>query len=596
MLDSENSLKKDFMKGLAVIPFPIAIINTQGRVLHVNKPFKDIVGQGVSKFADLFHSKLNADYYLDAKRLNDEQIILKTTNGFISANLSLSPLVGNEDLLVCLIRELSPTARSKSFLQFIRDNIGIVAYTLGLKGPSPFFIDNMYFISNLEVTLVRMGLYLMTAIGQGQDHASGLFGPLPVPGHEEYLVIVYSFTIPDEMQRDPRLNKKSYVLLTLVFPAFVEEMINDRIHLRNIFRGEIRKLNRFQDITGDFFWNLKKEILLEDISADKLTRTLERKLSALYHMSQALLESPENSFKIIIDYVESVLDFKYFAIIELVKDKNQLIVVAATGYERDLIHVTLDLSSHKSVVAKCARDSAILNIPDVKKCDFYLGMDPIIQSELAVPVIMNGRVFGVINAESEKPSVFSDSDVQLMKNLAGRIALVFRQRLLEDKLKAVRALIHELVDEKKDHNQVFQTITEFAGRVLDLKIFAILLVDQRTNKLKFLAHRGYPPDFDLDNLNIPLQTKRSVCAKAAREGITINIRDVKEIDFFLETDSAIQSEIAVPIKDSAGKVLGIVNAEALQINAFNKEDEEFLEILAHYVAIILKIYDLQDQG
>ena len=75
----------------------------------------------------------------------------------------------------------------------------------------------------------------------------------------------------------------------------------------------------------------------------------------------------------------------------------------------------------------------------------------------------------------------------------------------------------------------------------------------------------------------------------------VNAPDVKKINYFLQTDPGINSEMAVPIIDSADKVIGVVNAEALQVNAFNKEDEEFMEILADHVAIIVELFRLRQQ-
>ncbi|MFW9991016.1 MAG: GAF domain-containing protein [Candidatus Odinarchaeota archaeon] len=593
MVNRDNPLDQKLGEGLTVIPFPVAIMDTSGTFVYANHSFEDIFGEKASKLADLFQTGFNINYYLKIQSLAEEQVILKANSGFMIARLSIAPLVGKESLRICLIQELSTITKSTSFLQFARDNVGLVGYSLERIGPKTFYIDSLLhqFIHNLEVTLIKMGLYLMTAIGQGQDHISGLFGPLPVPGHDENLAIIYSFSVPDEEADDPRAKDQRYVMLVLVFPAFIEEMINDRIRLRIIFRDEMENVKCFQDLTDDFLARLKNKLLLEDISADKLTRSLERKLSALYQMSQELLESPKNSFRIIMDYVESVLDFKYFGILKMNQDTACMEVVAVTGYGKDLEHVKIPLDK-PAVISKCATDKVVMNIPDVKKCDFYLEIDPVIRSELAIPVIMNNRLLGVINAESENPSAFNDSEVQLMKNLAGRVALVFKQRVMEEKLRAVHDLIYQLI-RQEDLDNVFQTMIEFADRVLEFKILSILLLDREVRNLEIVAHHGYLASYTLDNLKIPLETKKSISAKAAREGRIVRIGDVKEVNFYLEADPLINSELAVPIKDSEGKVIGVVNAEALQLDAFNEEDEEFMEILAGHIAIVMELFQLR---
>ena len=70
-------------------------------------------------------------------------------------------------------------------------------------GPELFLTLNANIFGNYEELLVKFGIYLFTSIGQGLEHSTGLYGPLPVP-ESDYLSIVYALAIPDNRQDDLR--------------------------------------------------------------------------------------------------------------------------------------------------------------------------------------------------------------------------------------------------------------------------------------------------------------------------------------------------------------------------------------------------------
>ena len=85
-------------------------------------------------------------------------------------------------------------------------------------------------------------------------------------------------------------------------------------------------------------------------------------------------------------------------------------VFAALQYdsETETFNVkSIGLNSKNSVVAKSGREKKIINVPDVSKVNFYLEGDPFIKSELAIPLIFNNQLIGVMNIESDKLNAFT---------------------------------------------------------------------------------------------------------------------------------------------------------------------------------------------
>ncbi len=91
--------------------------------------------------------------------------------------------------------------------------VNIAFYKLGAQGPICFFSEQAL-DKSVEVS---MGGYLYSAIGQGQQYHQGLFGPVPWGNNEaNQAAYVYSILLPDSEVPDPRLNKRNYLLITIV--------------------------------------------------------------------------------------------------------------------------------------------------------------------------------------------------------------------------------------------------------------------------------------------------------------------------------------------------------------------------------------------
>jgi len=64
-------------------------------------------------------------------------------------------------------------------------------------------------------------------------------------------------------------------------------------------------------------------------------------------------------------------------------------------------------------------------IPDVNADPRYLACSVTIRSEIVVPIAPDGRVFGVIDIDSEIPAAFRNEDLELLTELAALVAPAF---------------------------------------------------------------------------------------------------------------------------------------------------------------------------
>ncbi|MCE9583181.1 MAG: GAF domain-containing protein [Planctomycetes bacterium] len=68
------------------------------------------------------------------------------------------------------------------------------------------------------------------------------------------------------------------------------------------------------------------------------------------------------------------------------------------------------------------------------------------------------------------------------------------------------------------------------------------------------------------------------CGTAARTGKTLIVRDVKDLgDSYIACDPRDRSEIVVPVRDSSGQVVGVLDVDSHAVGAFGEADRQALE-------------------
>jgi GAF domain-containing protein len=78
---------------------------------------------------------------------------------------------------------------------------------------------------------------------------------------------------------------------------------------------------------------------------------------------------------------------------------------------------------------------------------------------------------------------------------------------------------------------------------------------------------------------------QGLCGAAVASGTTVRVGNVAKDPRYLTTFGSTRSEIVIPLKHSSdGKVVGLIDAESEQLNAFTDDDQTFLEECARLTA------------
>jgi sigma-B regulation protein RsbU (phosphoserine phosphatase) len=113
------------------------------------------------------------------------------------------------------------------------------------------------------------------------------------------------------------------------------------------------------------------------------------------------------------------------------------------------------LSEGKGIIGRVIYTGECMVVQDVRQNPYYISGRPGTQSEIAVPVILNDRVIGAVNVESDQLSAFNESDLELLQLFANAAALSIE-----------KAVLHRQIVEKELLEKQLDTACDVQERLL----------------------------------------------------------------------------------------------------------------------------------
>jgi phosphoserine phosphatase RsbU/P len=180
---------------------------------------------------------------------------------------------------------------------------------------------------------------------------------------------------------------------------------------------------------------------------EKNNRTL-RTLANISHEFSSILELDELLGKISTT-VRGLINYHAFSILLIDQEQKVLRHRFSIRYDQ---RVNLDnIPLGKGITGAAVEAREPIRVHDTATDPRYIASHPGVRSEVAVPLIVQDRVIGVMDLESERIGFFTDDQVRTLALLAPQIAssvenarlyeeLAQRERLMEEDLKAAREL------------------------------------------------------------------------------------------------------------------------------------------------------------
>ncbi len=218
---------------------------------------------------------------------------------------------------------------------------------------------------------------------------------------------------------------------------------------------------------------------------------------------------------------------------------------------------------------------------------------------LGVPLLVAGRVLGVLHVGVLAHRVFDESDVELLQLAGDRAAIAIEHaRAFEAERQARKRVEHvqAVTDAALAHlelDDLFAVLLPRIRDILEADTCAVLLVDEGANELVARAAVGIEEEVE-SGVRIPVGL--GFAGRIADERRPVILADVDHADVLnpILREKGIKSMLGAPLV-VAGDVLGVIHVGALVHRRFTRDDVELLKLVADRVALAIERARLHEQ-
>jgi len=221
----------------------------------------------------------------------------------------------------------------------------------------------------------------------------------------------------------------------------------------------------------------------------------------LYQVARAMHSTlePADALQLVMREVVDLLDATSGSLVLVNPTTGLLDIEASEGLPAD--GAALKLRLDEGITGWVARTGEPARVDDVSADKRYVTVRAGIQSEMAVPLVMEGEVRGVLNVDSDRPAAFSAEDQELLEELAGHAAQVIRNTWLYEQLRHKTRLLETLVSVGQSINSslnlddVLEGITRETAGLIPAQVASLQLLDATGDWLELRAQHGAGTDY-----------------------------------------------------------------------------------------------------
>jgi sigma-B regulation protein RsbU (phosphoserine phosphatase) len=134
-----------------------------------------------------------------------------------------------------------------------------------------------------------------------------------------------------------------------------------------------------------------------------------------------------------------------------------------------------------------------------------------------------------------------------------------------------------------DLNTLMHRVADLVRAVIDYRIFAILLVNDRTGELRMRFQTGHTPEVE----RMRIKLGRGIVGTAAASHKSILVEDVRKAENYIDANPDVQSELAVPLIVK-NRVVGVIDIQSEYPAYFTEEHQRLLELTASRMAVAVE--------
>jgi sigma-B regulation protein RsbU (phosphoserine phosphatase) len=307
---------------------------------------------------------------------------------------------------------------------------------------------------------------------------------------------------------------------------------------------------------------------------------LGREITSVLDLEELLAKIPQ--------LIARLTRFNAFSVYLLDEPRQELRIAYATGYPDDAV-LKQRLRVGQGVVGAAVEEGRPILVNDIRLEPRYLGPLRNMYSQLAVPMRRKGKVVGALNLLAETTDAFTPHDEALLRQFGAHVAVAIENaRLFRAERQYVETLetLAEIGREMSsilDLDVLLTRIASLTKRLIDYRTFGILLVNEATGELdmKFAVRYGEEAS------DKSMKLGQGLVGWAALHKEPVLVSDVSQDPRYVNLVPDVRSELVIPmlIKD---RCIGVFDLESPELDAFTKEHQELLTLLASQAAVAIE--------
>ncbi|MBT8494946.1 MAG: GAF domain-containing protein [Deltaproteobacteria bacterium] len=337
--------------------------------------------------------------------------------------------------------------------------------------------------------------------------------------------------------------------------------------------------------------------ILSNASAPAPDGALRALLRAVHALDSGL--DLKERLELVAEKVRPIIAFDTFAVLLLDDMARELRFAHATGFPPEVVqHWRFGIG--QGLVGSAAEARKTISVPEVSEENRYISAAEQIRSEIAIPLLVQDRVIGVLDVGSEQPAFFSAADIELLELLGDHLASAIESARVHQNMReqaSSLSLLHEISREMAsilNRQRLLQKVGSRLLQIIDYDLYSVMRWDEDKQVLEpwFSVYR----DGRKVEPSEPIALGHGICGTAAALRQPVRVTNVDLDPRYIPSPSEIRtrSELVVPLlfKD---RLIGVLDLESVRYNAFSNRHQQLLSTMASSLAIALENARLYEQ-
>ena len=291
----------------------------------------------------------------------------------------------------------------------------------------------------------------------------------------------------------------------------------------------------------------------------------------------------------------------YFVAIFTVEPGSEILHFRASSgnFEVNKTFGNLNLKIGSGMIGNTAQDGVEHIAKNVDEDPYFRSIDclPETKAEATFPLVVEGRILGVLDIQSREHHSFHENDMLVLHSLADNIALAVESARLyagmEKRAERLNAVL-EINDAISSILELDKLLEEVVNRIQDRFNYPFVhIYTVHMGRRKVIYHSGSGARSKRLHANayaFDLDSPKGLIPQVARTGKPVIANDVMNNPLYIPSKLPphdTRSEMTIPLV-FGNDVLGILDLQSDQLNAFSTDDLELFEGLASVVAVSLR--------